>query len=152
MRTLASGTAIVTPGAAGGRRRLIANSMTPSASHSSCLLVGIRSSELHDAILGRCSSAINLIRSDEEDLVCVFAARRERHVHRFGTASWAQGMIDVPLLYQAFCALECAWYDDKIIGTHRIFIGQVAAARTGHGCTLFNFERALRVLRRTSLE
>ncbi|WP_456852527.1 flavin reductase [Bradyrhizobium sp. USDA 4501] len=73
-------------------------------------------------------------------------------VHRFGTASWTQSMIDVPLLYQAFCALECAWYDDKIIGTHRIFIGQVSAARTGHGYTLFNFERALRVLRRTSLE
>ncbi|WP_456728000.1 hypothetical protein [Bradyrhizobium sp. USDA 3364] len=55
-------------------------------------------------------------------------------------------MADVPLLSKAFCALECASYDHNIIGTHRIFIGRIAAARTGRGCPLSNFQRALRIL------
>ncbi|MGY4174853.1 flavin reductase (DIM6/NTAB) family NADH-FMN oxidoreductase RutF [Bradyrhizobium sp. USDA 4518] len=148
MRHLASGVAIVTTGTAGGRRGLTVSSVTSICMEPPCLLVGINAkSEAHDAILASGSFAINLLHSDQEDLALRFGGQEgAKGVDRFGTASWTQGVVDVPLLSNALCALECVLYDHKIIGTHRIFIGRIVAARAGHGNPLINFQGALRTL------
>lgn len=148
MRNLASGVAIVATGTAARRRGLTVSSVTSICMEPPCLLVGINaSSETHDGILASRSFGVSLLRSDQEDLALRFGGQEgAKGVHRFDTASWNQGVLDVPLLPNAFCALECVLYDHKVIGTHTIFIGRIIATRTGHGSPLINFRGALRAL------
>ncbi|MGY4319636.1 flavin reductase family protein [Bradyrhizobium sp. JR3.5] len=148
MRNLASGVAIVTTGRAAGRRGLTVSSVTSICMEPPCLLVGINArSEAHDEILASGSFGISLLRGDQKDLALSFGGQEAaKGVHRFNTAPWDQGVLDVPLLANAFCALECVLYDHKMIGTHTIFIGRIVAARAGHGNPLINFQGALRPL------
>lgn len=148
MRNLASGVAIVTTGTATGRRGLTVSSMTSICMEPPCLLVGINtSSETHDGILAGRSFGVSLLRSDQEDLALRFAGKDgAKGVHRFDTAPWSQGVLDVPLLPNAFCALECVLYDHKVVGTHTVFIGRIVATQAGSGSPLINFRGALRTL------
>ncbi|MCC8936745.1 flavin reductase [Bradyrhizobium sp. Arg62] len=146
MRNLASGVAIVTTGTAAGRRGLTVSSVT-SICMEPCLLVGINGrSEAHDEILASGSFGAVFSAVTRRTLPFVLAVGRgAKGVHRFDTAPWNQGVLDVPLL-PAFCALECVLYDHKVIGTHTIFIGRIIATREGHGNPLINFRDALRTL------
>ncbi|MBB4263062.1 flavin reductase family protein [Bradyrhizobium sp. CIR3A] len=148
MRNLPSGVAIVTTGTAAGRCGLTVSSVTSICMEPPCLVVGINArSEAHDEILASGSFGVSLLRSDQEDLALRFGGREgAKGVQRFDTAPWNQGVLDVPLLPNAFCALECVLYDHKVLGTHTIFIGRVIAAREGHGNPLINFRGALRTL------
>ncbi|MGY3473730.1 flavin reductase family protein [Bradyrhizobium ottawaense] len=148
MRNLASGVAIVTTGTAAGRRGLTVSSVTSICMEPPCIVVGINAcSEAHDEILASGSFGVSLLRSDQEDLALRFGGREgAKGAHRFDTAPWNQGVLDVPLLPNAFCALECVLYDHKVLGTHTIFIGRIIAVREGHGNPLINFRGALRTL------
>ncbi|WP_225159338.1 flavin reductase family protein [Bradyrhizobium sp. BRP56] len=148
MRNLASGVAIVATGKAAERRGLTVSSVTSICMEPPCLLVGIKvGSETHDGILASRRFGVSLLRSNQEDLALRFGGQEgAKGVHRFDTAPWKQGILDVPLLPNAFCALECVLYDHKVIGTHTIFIGRIVATRVGHGNPLINFRGALRTL------
>ncbi|MGY4407956.1 flavin reductase (DIM6/NTAB) family NADH-FMN oxidoreductase RutF [Bradyrhizobium sp. USDA 3315] len=148
MRNLAGGVAIVATGTAAERRGLTVSSVTSICMEPPCLLVGINAgSETHDGILASRSFGVSLLSTDQEDLALRFGGQGgAKGIHRFDTAPWKQGALDVPLLRNAFCALECVLYDHKVIGTHSIFIGRVIATRVGHGNPLINFRGALRTL------
>ncbi|WP_246668296.1 flavin reductase family protein [Bradyrhizobium elkanii] len=148
MRNLASGVAIVATGKAAERRGLTVSSVTSICMEPPCLLVGIKvGSETHDGILASRSFGVSLLRSDQQDLALRFGGQQgAKGVHRFDTAPWKQGALDVPLLSNACCALECVLDDHKVIGTHTIFIGRVIATRVGQGNPLINFRGALRTL------
>ncbi|MES5486868.1 flavin reductase family protein [Bradyrhizobium sp. INPA03-11B] len=90
---------------------------------------------------------MSLLRGDQEDLALRFGGRdAAKGAHRFDTAQWNQGVLDVPLLQGAVCTLECILHDHMTIGTHSIFIGRVVATRPGHGEPLINLQGALRTL------
>ncbi|WP_245312982.1 flavin reductase family protein [Bradyrhizobium macuxiense] len=148
MRNLASGVAIVATGRKVCRRGLTVSSVTSMCIDPPCLLAAINSrSETHDAILANRSFGVSLLRGDQEDLALRFGGRdAAKGSHRFDTAQWDQGVLDVPLLQGAVCTLECSLYDHKTIGTHSIFIGRVIATRPGHGAPLINLQGALRTL------
>ncbi|MDA9447863.1 flavin reductase [Bradyrhizobium sp. CCBAU 21360] len=146
MQSLASGVAIVTTGTAAGRRGLTVSSVT--SMEPPCLVVGINArSEAHDEILANGSFGVSVLRSDQEDLALRFGGGEgAKGVHRFDTEAWDQGALDVPLLPNAFCALECVLYDHKLLGTHTVFIGRIIATRQSDGNPLINFRGALRTL------
>ncbi|WP_375779267.1 flavin reductase family protein [Bradyrhizobium sp. ma5] len=148
MRHLASGVAIVATGAADERRGLTVSSVTSISMEPPCLLVGINAgSETNDGILASRSFGISLLRSDQEDLALRFGGQDgAKGVHRFDTAPWIRGVLDVPLLPNAFCSLECVLYDNMVVGTHTIFVGRIVATRAGQGNPLINFRGALRTL------
>ncbi|UFW51414.1 MULTISPECIES: flavin reductase family protein [Bradyrhizobium] len=148
MQSLASGVAIVTTGTAAGRRGLTVSSVTSICMEPPCLVVGINArSEAHDEILANSSFGVSVLRSDQEDLALRFGGREgAKGVHRFDTGAWDQGALDVPLLPNAFCALECVLYDHKLLGTHTVFIGRIIATRQSDGNPLINFRGALRTL------
>ncbi|WGR73206.1 MULTISPECIES: flavin reductase [unclassified Bradyrhizobium] len=73
-------------------------------------------SEVHNEILANGSFGVSVLRSDQEDLALRFGGREgAKGVHRFDTAPWNQGVLNVPLLPDAFCALECVLYDHKVL-------------------------------------
>ncbi|OKO81918.1 flavin reductase [Bradyrhizobium sp. NAS96.2] len=150
MRNLASGVAIVTTGKTVCRRGLTVSSVTSMCIDPPCLLAAINSrSETHDAILANRRFGVSLLRGDQEDLALRFGGLdAAKGVHRFDTAQWNQGVLDVPLLQGAVCTLECILYDHKTISTHSIFIGRVVATGPGHGEPLINLQGALRTLSR----
>ncbi|WP_235885845.1 flavin reductase family protein [Bradyrhizobium niftali] len=148
MQSLASGVAIVTTGTAAGRRGLTVSSVTSICMEPPCLVVGINArSEAHDEILANGSFGVSVLRSDQEDFALRFGGGEgAKGVHRFDTGAWDQGVLDVPLLPNAFCALECVLYDHKALVTHTVFIGRIVAARQSDGNPLINFRGALRTL------
>ncbi|UPK05873.1 flavin reductase family protein [Bradyrhizobium sp. 170] len=148
MRNLASGVSIVATGTAHGRRGLTVSSITSICMEPPCLLVGINaSSETHDAILANGTFGVSLLGGNQQDLALRFAGRHGANgVHRFDTAPWDQGVLDVPVLQSAVCVLECVLHHHQIIGTHGIFIGRVVATRAAQGNPLISFRGELRTL------
>ena len=146
MRNLASGVAIVATGTQTTRRGLTVSSVTSLCVDPPCLLVGVNSSsETHDAILANGRFGVSLLGRGQEDLALRFAGGA-KGVERFATASWEQGMLDVPLLEPAIGTLECVLHHHHIVGTHGLFIGRIVATRGGNGDPLVNFQGALRTL------
>ena len=146
MRNLASGVAIVATGTQTTRRGLTVSSVTSLCMDPPCLLVGVNSSsETHDAILANGRFGVSLLGRGQEDLALRFAGGA-KGVERFATASWEQGMLDVPLLAPAIGTLECVLHHHHIVGTHGLFIGRIVATRGGNGDPLVNFQGALRTL------
>ncbi|WP_249791481.1 flavin reductase family protein [Bradyrhizobium sp. SRL28] len=113
-----------------------------------CLLVGINaSSETHDAILANGTFGVSLLGGNQQDLALRFAGRHGANaVHRFDTAPWDQGVLDVPVLQSAVCVLECVLHHHQLVGTHGIFIGRIVATRSAQGNPLINFRGELRTL------
>ncbi|WP_141686582.1 flavin reductase family protein [Bradyrhizobium sp. LMTR 3] len=148
MRNLASGVSIVATGTADGRRGLTVSSIISICMEPPCLLVGINaSSETHDAILANGTFGVSLLGGNQQDLALRFAGRHGANgVHRFDTAPWDQGVLDVPVLQSAVCVLECVLHHHQIIGTHGIFIGRIVATRAAQGNPLINFRGELRTL------
>ncbi|WP_283807567.1 flavin reductase [Bradyrhizobium retamae] len=69
-----------------------------------------------------------------------FAGRHGANaVHRFDTAPWDQGVLDVPVLQSAVCVLESVLHHHQLVGTHGIFIGRIVATRSAQGNPLINF-------------
>lgn len=146
MRNLASGVAIVATGTENTRRGLTVSSVTSLCMDPPCLLVGVNSnSETHAAILANCCFGISLLGSGQEDLAQRFAGGA-KGVDRFATATWAQGMLDVPLLEPAIGTLECVLHHHQTVGTHGLFIGRIVATRGGNGDPLVNYRGTLRTL------
>ncbi|MDA9483426.1 flavin reductase [Bradyrhizobium sp. CCBAU 11445] len=146
MRSLASGVAVVTTETA--RRGVTVSSVTSICMEPPYLVVGINArSEAHDEIIANGSFGVSVLRSDQEDLALRFGGRDgAKGVHRFDTAPWYQGVLDVPLVPTAFCALECVLHDHKVLGTHTIVIGRIIATIESDGSPLINFRGALRTL------
>ncbi|WP_311972640.1 flavin reductase family protein [Bradyrhizobium agreste] len=107
----------MTTGTAAERRGLTVSSVTSICMKPPCLVVCINArSETHDEILASGSFEVSLLRSDQEDLALRFGGREgAKGVHRFDIAPWNQGVFDVPLLPNAFCALKCVLYDHKCL-------------------------------------
>ncbi|WP_312010486.1 flavin reductase family protein [Bradyrhizobium neotropicale] len=148
MRNLASGVSIVATGTALGRRGLTVSSITSLCMEPPCLLVGINaSSETHNTILANGAFGVSLLSGNQQDLALRFAGRHGADgVHRFDTALWEQGILDVPVLQSAVCVLECVLHHHQVVGTHGIFIGRVIATRSAEGNPLINFRGELRTL------
>lgn len=148
MRNLAGGVAIVATGANNSRRGLTVSSVTSLCMDPPCVLVGINaSSETHDAILANGSFAINLLGNGQQDLALRFAGRDGvKGTQRFATASWDQGLLEVPVLRDAIGVVECELHQHQAVGTHGIFVGRIVATRGGDGGPLVNFQGALRTL------
>lgn len=148
MRNLASGVAIVATGSEIKRRGLTVSSVTSLCMEPPCLLVGVKSSsEAHAAILANGRFGVSLLGSGQEDLALRFAGGANG-IERFATATWEQGVLDVPLLGSAIGALECALHHHQVVGTHGVFIGRIVATRGGTGEPLVNYQGALRTLPR----
>ncbi|WP_225704519.1 flavin reductase family protein [Bradyrhizobium cenepequi] len=148
MRNLASGVSIVATGTAVGRRGLTVSSITSICNEPPCLLVGINaSSETHDTILANGTFGVTLLGGNQQDLALRFAGRHGANgVHRFDTAPWDQGVLDVPILQSAICVLECVLHHHQVVGTHGIFIGRIVATRSAQGNPLINFRSELRTV------
>ncbi|WP_245309988.1 flavin reductase family protein [Bradyrhizobium jicamae] len=112
------------------------------------MLAGINAcSETHDAILASGRFGVSLLGSDQRELAKRFAGRDgAKGVHRFDTAPWNQGVLDVPVLQSAISVLECVLHRHQVVGTHGIFIGRIVATRPGQGDPLINFRGELRTL------
>lgn len=80
MRNLASGVAIVATGVGATRRGLTVSSVTSLCMDPPCLLVGIKTSETHDAILANGRFGISLLGSEQQDLALHFAGQGPRTV------------------------------------------------------------------------
>lgn len=148
MRNLASGVAIVATGAALEPRGLTVSSITSVCIEPPCLLVGINiNSGPHDAIRAHGRFGVSLLAIDQQDIALRFAGRDgSKGPERFNTARWDQGILDVPLLQGAICALECVLHHYQVIGTHGLFIGRTVAVRPGTGNPLINCRGELRTL------
>lgn len=148
MRGLASGVAIVATGTGTGRRGLTVSSVTSLCMEPPCLLAGINSSsETHDAILANGTFGVSLLGSGQQDLALRFAGRDgTKGAHRFETAAWDHGLLDVPMLRAAVGTLECVLHQHQVVGTHGLFIGRIVATRGGEGNPLVNFRGELRSL------
>ncbi|WP_063690523.1 flavin reductase family protein [Bradyrhizobium stylosanthis] len=148
MRNLASGVAIVATGTARARRGLTVSSIVSICIEPPCLLVGINiSSGTHDAILANGRFGVSLLAIDHQDIALRFAGRDgSKGAERFDTAPWVQGILDVPLLQSAICALECVLQHYQVIGTHGVFIGRTVAVRSGDGYPLINCRGELRTV------
>ncbi|MGV7215795.1 flavin reductase family protein [Bradyrhizobium sp. UFLA05-112] len=148
MRNLASGVAIVATGSALERRGLTVSSITSICIEPPCLLVGINiNSGTHDAILATGRFGVSLLAIDHQEIALRFAGRDgSQGLQRFDTATWDQGILDVPLLQGAICALECLLHHYQVIGTHGLFIGRTVAVRPGDGNPLINCRGKLRTL------
>lgn len=88
----------------------------------------------------------NLLSEDQAHISDHFAGRSgAKGADKFSCATWHRLSTGAPVLVNALAAFDCRVVDDPLVGSHRIFIGELTAVEaTGSGKPLVYHDRAYR--------
>ncbi|BCH28942.1 hypothetical protein MesoLjLc_08720 [Mesorhizobium sp. L-8-10] len=148
MRNLAGGVAIVATGADSGRRGMTVTAVTSVSAEPPCLLVCVnRSAEAHDVIVANGRFSVNLLDVDHKELALRFAGQDgTKGASRFDEGRWGTGALDLPVLEDALCAIECELMASHVVGSHSMFVGSIVGVDSRAGEPLVNFQGRLQTL------
>lgn len=148
MRNLAGGVAVVATGSGSGRRGLTVSAVTSVSAEPPCLLVCVNSSaEAHDFMLANGDFSVNLLGIEHKELAMRFAGQTGcRGAARFEGGGWSRGLHGLPVLGDALCSMECKLLSSHVVGSHRLFVGQIVHVRNRAGEPLVNFQGRLQTL------
>ena len=147
MAKAANSVCVVTTDGPGGRAGVTVSAMTSvsvDTPRPSLLVCINESSAACDAIRGNRVFCANLLAEDQAHISDSFAGRTGlKGIARFGVGHWHSGATGSPVLDDPLAAFDCHLVHDLLVGSHRIFVGEVAEVRVAdHGAPLIYFERA----------
>lgn len=129
MRQLASGVALITSVAEGTPVGLVATAVNSvSADPPSVLICVNRNASAHDGILRSGSFCLNILSTDDLDLVEVFSSS-SRRAERFAGGSWMVSKSGSPILESASSSFDCRIVHHIEHGTHSVFLAEVLDVR-----------------------
>lgn len=95
----------------------------------------------HDAISSTGRFAVNILKTEQEELSRRFASRMENKFEGVGTT---EGVGDVPLITGSLATIECQLRDQLPGGDHTIFVAEVDKVVIGEGEPLLYFRSGYR--------
>lgn len=124
---------IVTTDGAAGRRGVTATSVASVSDDPATLLVCLNSSSpANRRFEANGCFAVNLLAATDEEMARAFSGEgRLDPDERFLMAEWGGLATGAPILDGALASFDCRLTDSRIVATHRVMIGEVAAIRLG---------------------
>ena len=97
-----------------------------------------------DAIQRNRVFCANVLGTDQANVSDCFAGRTgAKGVDKFGCADWSAEETGAPVLVGAQATFDCRMLHDVLVGSHRIFVGQVVAVTSAStGMPLVYYDRA----------
>jgi len=85
----------------------------------------------------------NILGSEQAQVSDCFAGRTQaKGIEKFDCATWKAGGTGGPILVDAQASFDCNLMHDFLVGSHRIFVGQVAAVESAAtGAPLIYYDR-----------
>ena len=144
MRGAAATVTIVSTDGEAGRFALTVSAFASLSAHPPMVLVCIHQrSPVGDAITSNQRFCVNLLSSDQQRIADVFAGRpAEGAPYDFNVATWRKLVTGAPVLVGALASFDCKLAASIYSGSHRIFIGRVAAVTSEVGRALIYANRA----------
>lgn len=133
MSRFASSVHIVTTDGPAGRRGVTATAVSAVSAEPATLLVCLNtSSPTNERFEANGHFAVNLLGGRDEALARTFAGEGNlAPPERFALADWDVLVTGAPVLRQCLAAFDCRLTESRVVATHRILIGEVAAVRLG---------------------
>lgn len=137
MSRAAQSVCVVTTEGLAGRAGVTVSAMTSVSVDTpapSLLICVNEQSSACDAIRTNRAFCANLLREDQAAIADAFAGRTGlRGAARFTDSHWTHGATGSPILRDALAAFDCRLMHDLLIGSHRVFVGEVAGLRQAEG-------------------
>lgn len=138
MSKMASSVCVVTTDGIGGKAGMTVSAMTSVSvdTPTPSLLVCIHGqSSACDAIRTNRAFCANLLTDAQTLISDNFAGRTgAKGAEKFACATWHTGVTGCPILDNPLAAFDCRLVHDILVGSHRVFVGEVAsvlAAKSG---------------------
>ena len=133
MAKAAQSVCVVTTDGIGGKSGVTVSAMTSVSvdTPTPSLLVCIHGdSSACDRIRTNRAFCANLLAEDQAEISDVFAGRTGLSgEEKFATGHWHSGETGCPMLDDPIAAFDCRLVHDILVGSHRVFVGEVAAVR-----------------------
>lgn len=133
MSQAAQSVCVVTTDGIGGKAGVTVSAMTSVSvdTPTPSLLVCVHGqSSACDVIRTNRSFCANLLCDDQASIADSFAGRTGlRGEDRFGVGTWHTGATGCPMLDDPLAAFDCRLVHDILVGSHRVFVGEVADVR-----------------------
>jgi flavin reductase len=142
MARLASAVTLVTTDGPAGSRGLVATAVTSVTDCPPTLLVCVhKSARCNKLIKANGVFSVNILNGAQAEFVQRFSGPHDDDPFADGT-SWATLVTGSPVLKKALANIDCELEQIVNIGTHSLFVGQVAAIRIGRAKRgLVHFDR-----------
>lgn len=133
MSQLAAAVHIITTDGPAGRRGVTATSVCSVSDAPATLLVCLNTSNpMNERFEKNGTFVVNLLAAEAEPLARVFAGHGGlAPEERFAQAAWSGLATGAPALDGALANFDCRLLDARLVGTHKVMIGEVVALRTG---------------------
>jgi flavin reductase (DIM6/NTAB) family NADH-FMN oxidoreductase RutF len=133
----ATGVTVVTTDGEAGGHGMTANAFASLSLHPPLVMVAVdkRAAMLEFLNKNRCF-AVNILRVDQEDLSCRFAAPGPKHFSDLNVTTAATGS---PILIDCIAFVDCRVYEILPGGDHEIFVGEILAGDCRGGDPLLYF-------------
>ena len=146
MSKAANSVCVVTTDGIGGKAGMTVSAMTSvsvDTPRPSILVCIHGQASACDAIRTNRAFCANLLAEDQAAISDSFAGRTgKKGAERFECASWHAAVTGSPVLDNPLAAFDCTLVHDILVGSHRIFVGEVEAVRVAEtGAPLIYFDR-----------
>ena len=133
MSKAAQSVCVVTTDGIGGKGGVTVSAMTSVSvdTPTPSLLVCVHgASQTCDRIRTNRAFCANLLAEDQVDISDTFAGRKGLSGEdKFAIGHWHPGETGCPMLDDPIAAFDCKLVHDILVGSHRVFVGEVAAVR-----------------------
>ena len=133
MSRVAGAVHVVTTEGPAGRGGFTATAVTPVTDEPPSLLVCVNTaSRSVKALLDNGLFCVNALAYDDLSVADVFSGRLGIYgAERYSAGEWLTGILGLPLLASSLASFECRLSDARIVATHHVLIGEIAAIRLG---------------------
>jgi flavin reductase len=133
MSRVAGAVHVVTTDGAAGRAGFTATAIAPVTDSPASLLVCVNTeSRSAQALLANRVFCVNTLGAPDLALADVFAGRAGlQGQERFTVGQWERLATGCPVLTSSLVAFDCRLTDARIVATHHVIIGEIAAIRIG---------------------
>ena len=133
MSRVASAVHVVTTDGPAGRAGFTATAVAPVTDSPAALLVCVNtSSRSAEALLANGVFCVNALGADDAALADIFAGRTGLFSQdRFSAGRWGTLATGSPFLTTSLVAFDCRLSDARVVATHHVIIGEIAAVRIG---------------------
>lgn len=97
-----------------------------------------KSADTGDAVLEGKSFAINILKSDQQEISNQFAGGASQE-ERFANVEWHEGETGSPIIDDTLVSIECKVVQQVLAGTHWVVIGEVQASKCRSGSPLLYY-------------
>ncbi|MDJ0839871.1 MAG: flavin reductase family protein [Acidobacteriota bacterium] len=144
LATWASGVTVVTTETGSGPVGLTASAFSSVSAEPPLVLVCVnQSSESCDCIEEAGFFAVNILSTEQQDVSNKFASRKLKET-RFQDLPMSTGVTGAPLLDESLTSIDCTLVNTVVMGTHKVFFGEVQQVVNREGNPLMYYRGGYR--------